>query len=67
MIMDVDLMATIGTTAYCDQICIRWGVTEIPLKTINTLSDDEILQILYNAQQMNQVSRKKQKRDRAIS
>jgi hypothetical protein len=28
---------------------IRWGGTEIPLKTRNTLSDNEILHMLYHA------------------
>jgi hypothetical protein len=36
-------------TVDCEQICIIWGGTEIPLKTRNTLSDDEILHMLYNA------------------
>jgi hypothetical protein len=33
MIMGMDLMTSIGITVYCDQRCIRWGGTEIPLKT----------------------------------
>jgi hypothetical protein len=43
MIMGMDLMTSIGITVYCEQICIRWGGTEIPLKTRNTLNNDEIL------------------------
>jgi hypothetical protein len=31
MIMGMYLMASIGITVDCDQICIRWGGTEIPL------------------------------------
>jgi hypothetical protein len=49
MIMGIDLMTSIGIMVYCEQRCIRWGGTEIPLKTRNTLSDDEILHMLYNA------------------
>jgi hypothetical protein len=49
MIMGMDLMTFIGITVYCEQRYIRWGGTEIPLKTRNTLSDNEILHILYNA------------------
>jgi hypothetical protein len=45
----MDLMTSIGITVDCEQRCIRWGGTEIPLKTRNTLSDDEILHMLYNA------------------
>jgi hypothetical protein len=50
MIMGMNLMTSIGLTVDCEQRCIRWGGTEIPLKTRNTLSDDEILHmLLYNA------------------
>jgi hypothetical protein len=49
MTMGMDLMKSIGITVDCEQRCIRWGGTEIPLKTRNTLSDDEILHMLYNA------------------
>jgi hypothetical protein len=49
MIMGMDLITSIGITVDCEQRCIRWGGTEITLKTRNTLSDDEILHILYNA------------------
>jgi hypothetical protein len=49
MIMGMDLMASIGITVDCEQIRIIWGGTDIPLKTRNTLSDDEILHMLYNA------------------
>jgi hypothetical protein len=40
MIMGMDLMTSIGTTVDCEQRCIRWGGTEIPLKTRNTLNND---------------------------
>jgi hypothetical protein len=49
MIMGMNLMTSIGITVDCEQICIRWGGTEITLKTRNTLSDDEIWHMLYNA------------------
>jgi hypothetical protein len=35
MIMGMDLMTSIGITVDCEKICIRWGGTEIPLKTRN--------------------------------
>jgi hypothetical protein len=49
MIMGMDLMASIWITVDFEQRCIRWGGPEIPLKTRNTLSDNEILHMLYNA------------------
>jgi hypothetical protein len=36
MIMGMDLMTSIGITVYCEQRCIRWGGTDIPLKRKNT-------------------------------
>jgi hypothetical protein len=44
MIMGMDLI-----TVDCEQRCTRWGGTEIPLKTRNTLNNDEILHMLYDA------------------
>jgi hypothetical protein len=49
MIMGMDLMKSIGSTVDCVQRCIRWGGTEIPLKTRNTLNNDEILHMLNHA------------------
>jgi hypothetical protein len=46
MIMGMDLMTSIGITVDCEQRCIRWGGTEIHVRTRNTLSDDEILNML---------------------
>jgi hypothetical protein len=46
MITVMELMTSIGITVYCKQKCIRWGGTDIPLKTRTTLSDDEILHML---------------------
>jgi hypothetical protein len=48
MIMGMGLMTSIGITLDCEQRCIRWGRTEIPLKARNTLSDTEILHMLYH-------------------
>jgi hypothetical protein len=42
-------MTSIGTPVDCEQICIRWGGAEIPLKTRATLNNDEILHMLYHA------------------
>jgi hypothetical protein len=66
MIMGMDLMTSIGIAVNCDQICIRWGGTEIPLKT-------RIYYLImrfctcYTMQQMNQIFCKKQKRDKMAS
>jgi hypothetical protein len=49
MMMGMDLMTSIGITVNCEKICIIWGGTEITLKTRHTLSDNDILHILYNA------------------
>jgi hypothetical protein len=49
MIMGMDLMTSIGITVDYEQRCIRWGGTEIPLKTRNIFYDDEMLHMLYNA------------------
>jgi hypothetical protein len=49
MIMGMDLMTYIGITVDCEERCVIWGGTEIPLKTRNILYDDEILHMLYNA------------------
>jgi hypothetical protein len=49
MIMGMDLMTSIGITEDFEQRCIIWGGTEIPWKTRNTLSDNEILHMLYHA------------------
>jgi hypothetical protein len=48
MIMGMDFMTSIGITVDCEQRCIRWGGTEISLKTRATLNNDEILHMLYN-------------------
>jgi hypothetical protein len=45
----MDLMTSIGITVECEKRCIRWGGTEIPLKTRNTLNTEDILYMLYHA------------------
>jgi hypothetical protein len=49
MIMGMDFMTYIGITVDCEHRCITWGGTQIPLKTRNILSANEILHILYYA------------------
>jgi hypothetical protein len=49
MIMGMDLMTSIGITVDCEQICIRSGGTDVPLKTRTTLNENEILHMLYHA------------------
>jgi hypothetical protein len=63
MIMGMDLMTFIVITVDCEQRCIRWGETKIPLKTRATLNNDEIW-TCYTMQQMNPIFCKKQKRGR---
>jgi hypothetical protein len=48
MIIGMDLMTSIGITVDCEKRCIRWGGTEIPLKTRKTLKNDDILHMLLH-------------------
>jgi hypothetical protein len=66
MIMVMDLMTSIGINVDCEQRCIRWGGTEMPLKTRNTLSDDEILHMLYNATNEPDILQEAEKRQNRI-
>jgi hypothetical protein len=66
MIMGMDLMTYIGITVDCEQICIRWGGTEIPLKTWATLNNDEILHMLYNAANEPDILQEAEKRQNHI-
>jgi hypothetical protein len=66
MSMGMDLMTSIGITVDCEQRCIRWGGTEIPIKTRNTLSDDEILHMLYNAANEPYILQESEKRQNRI-
>jgi predicted aspartyl protease len=65
MIMGMDLIKYIGITVDSEQRCIRWGGTEPPSKTRKTLSDNDILHMLYhaaNAPDILQESKKRQHR-----
>jgi hypothetical protein len=66
MIMGMDLMTSIGITVYCEQKCIRWGGTEIPLKTRNTLNNDDILHMLYHAANEPDILQEAEKRQHRI-
>jgi hypothetical protein len=66
MIMGMDLMTSIGTTVDCEQICIRWGGTEIPLKTRATLNDNGILHMLYHAANEPDILQEAEKRQKRI-
>jgi hypothetical protein len=66
MIMGMDLMTSIGITVDCEQRCIIWGGTEIPLKNRATLNNDEILHMLYNAANEPDTLQKAEKRHNLI-
>jgi hypothetical protein len=66
MIMGMDLMKSIGITVDCEQRCIRWGGTEIPLKTRATLNNDDILHMLYNAANEPDILQEAEKRQNRI-
>jgi hypothetical protein len=66
MIMGMDFMTSIGITVDCEQRCIRWGGTEIPLKTRNTLNNEEILHMLYHAANEPDILQEAEKRQNRI-
>jgi hypothetical protein len=66
MIMGMDLMKSIGITVDCEQRCIRWGGTEIPLKTRATLNNEELLHMLYNAANEPDILQEAEKRQHRI-
>ena len=66
MIMGMDLMTSIGITVDCEQKCIRWGGTEIPLKTKNMLADTEMLHMLYHAANEPEVLQEAEQRQNRI-
>jgi hypothetical protein len=66
MIIGIDLMTSVGITLDCQQRCIRWGGTDIPLKTRNILSDDELLNMLYNAANDPDILQEAEKRQNRI-
>jgi hypothetical protein len=66
MIMGMDLMTSIGIMVDCQQRCIRWGGTEIPLKTRVTLNNDKILNMLYHAANEPDILQEAEKRQNRI-
>jgi hypothetical protein len=66
MIRGMYLMTYIAITVDCEQRCIRWGGTEIPLKTRNTLSDNDILHMLYHASNEPDILQEAEKRQTHI-
>jgi hypothetical protein len=66
MIMGTDLMTSLGITVDFEQRCTRWGGTEIPLKTRNTLNDNEILHMLYHKENEPDILQEAEKRQTHI-
>jgi hypothetical protein len=66
IIMGIYLMTSIGITVDCEQRCIRWVGTEIPLKIRTTLSDNEILHMLYHAANEPDILQEAEKRQHHI-
>jgi hypothetical protein len=66
MIMGMDVMTSMGITTDCEQRCIRWGGTEIPLQTRNTLSYNDILHMLYHASNEPNLLQEAEKRQNRI-
>jgi hypothetical protein len=66
MIMGMDLMTSIGIMVDCEQRCIRWCGTEIPLKTRATLNNDETLHMLYHAANEPDILQEAEKRQNRI-
>jgi hypothetical protein len=64
--MGMHLMTYIGITVDCEKRCIRWGGTEILLKTRNTLSDTDILHMLYHAADEPDILQEAEKRQNLI-
>jgi hypothetical protein len=59
-------MTSIGITVDFEQKFIRWGGTEIPLRTRNTLNNDEILHMLYHASNEPDILQEAEKRQNRI-
>jgi hypothetical protein len=66
VIMGMDLMTFIAITVDCEQRFIRWGGTETPLKTRNTLNKDKILHMLYHAANEPDILQEAEKRQNRI-
>jgi hypothetical protein len=64
--MGMDLMKSIGIKVDCEQRCIRWGGTGIPLKTRTTLNDNEILHMLYHAANEHDILQEAERRQHRI-
>jgi hypothetical protein len=64
--MGMDLMTSVGIAVDCEQICIRWGVTEIPIQTRSALSDSDILHVLYHAANEPYILQEAEKRQHRI-
>jgi hypothetical protein len=65
-IMGMDLMTSIGIKVDCEQRCIGWGGTYIPLKNRNTLNNDEIFCMLYHAANEPDILQEAEKRQNRI-
>jgi hypothetical protein len=66
MIMGMDLATSIGISVDYEKKCIRWGGTEIPLKTRNMLNNEEILHMLYHAANEPDILKESEKRQNRI-
>jgi hypothetical protein len=66
MILGMDMMTSIGITVDCEQRFIRWGGTDIPLKTRATLNNDEILHMLYHVANEPDILQEAEKRQNRI-
>jgi hypothetical protein len=66
MIMGMDFMTSIGIRIDCEQRCIGWGGTDIPLKTRATLNNDEILHMLYHPENEPDILQEAEKRQHRI-
>jgi hypothetical protein len=66
MIMGMECMTSKGIAVDCEQRCMRWGGTDIPLKTRAKLNNDEILRMLYNAANEPDILQEAEKRQNRI-
>jgi hypothetical protein len=62
----MDLIPAIVITVDFEQRCIRWDGTEIPLKTRNTLNNNENLHMLYHAENESDILQEAEKRQHRI-
>jgi hypothetical protein len=66
MIMGMDLISSIGISVDCEQKCIRWGGTEIPLRTSSSMNNYEILHMLYHPANEPDILQESEKRQNRI-